>query len=98
MPWRSTAPPKYTRNTPEIPAPAADTGGIDGGEGKPTDAADAIIDALDAHRCPSMPSDATTLAGARHLDAKNVLHNNDATSFFEAAGGLLVRGRSHQRP
>jgi glycerate 2-kinase len=54
---------------PEISALAADTDGIAGGEGKPTDVAGAIIDA-------------TTLAGVRHLDAKNFLHNNDAISFF----------------
>jgi glycerate 2-kinase len=67
---------------PGMSALAADTDGIDGGEGKPTDAAGATIDA-------------TTLAGVRHLDAKNLLHNNDATSFFEAAGGLIVRGPTH---
>ena len=67
---------------PGISALAADTDGIDGGEGKPTDAADA-------------PIDATKLAGVRHLDAKNFLHTNDATSFFEAAGGLIVRGPTH---
>ena len=31
----------------------------------------------------------------RHCAAKNFLHNNDATSFFEAAGGLMVRGPTH---
>ena len=36
-----------------------------------------------------------TLAGARHLDAQKFLDNNDATSFFEAAGGLIVRGPTH---
>ena len=40
----------------------------------------------------SMPA---TLAGARHLDAQKFLDNNDATSFFEAAGGLIVRGPTH---
>ena len=39
--------------------------------------------------------DAATLAGARHLDAQKFLDNNDATSFFEAAGGLIVRGPTH---
>jgi len=67
---------------PAISALAAGSDGIDGSDGKPTEAAAAIIDA-------------TTLA--RHLDAKNFPHNNDATSLFEAAGGLLVRGHSHQR-
>ena len=32
---------------------------------------------------------------ARHLDAQKFLDNNDATSFFEAAGGLIVRGPTH---
>ena len=68
---------------PAISALAAGSDGIDGSDGKPTEAAAAII------------IDATTLA--RHLDAKNFPHNNDATSLFEAAGGLLVRGHSHQR-
>jgi hydroxypyruvate reductase len=65
-----------------IAALAADTDGIDGGEGRATDPAGAIIDAA-------------TLAGARHLDAQKFLDNNDATSFFEAAGGLIVRGPTH---
>jgi hydroxypyruvate reductase len=61
---------------------AADTDGIDGGEGKVTDPAGAVVDA-------------TTLSAARHLDAKKFLDSNDATSFFEAAGGLFVRGPTH---
>jgi hydroxypyruvate reductase len=67
---------------PGIAALAADTDGIDGGEGKPTDAAGAMIDA-------------TTLHKVRHSAAKNFLHNNDATRFFGAAGGLIVRGPTH---
>jgi glycerate 2-kinase len=65
-----------------IAALAADTDGIDGGEGKPSDAAGAFVDWA-------------TLAHVRHCAAKNFLHNNDATSFFEAAGGLIVRGPTH---
>jgi hydroxypyruvate reductase len=65
-----------------LSALAADTDGIDGGEGKVTDPAGAIVDA-------------TTLSGARHLDAQKFLDANDATSFFEAAGGLIVRGPTH---
>jgi hypothetical protein len=57
-----------------ISALAADTDGIDGGESKPTDAPGAFVDCA-------------TLEGVRHCAAKNFLHNNDATSFFEAAGG-----------
>ena len=44
---------------------------------------------------PAPPLMRRRLAGVRHLDAKNFLHNNDATSFFEAAGGLIVRGPTH---
>ena len=65
-----------------IAALVADTDGIDGGEGKTTDPAGAVIDAA-------------TLAQVRHLDAKKFLDANDATSFFEAAGGLIVRGPTH---
>ena len=61
---------------PGVSALAADTDGIDGGTGQVTDPAGAVIDA-------------GTLAGARHLDAQKFLDNNDATSFFEAAGGLM---------
>jgi len=65
-----------------IAALAADTDGIDGGEGRTTDPAGATIDPQ-------------TVAGQRHLDAKKFLDDNDATSFFEAAGGLIVRGPTH---
>jgi hydroxypyruvate reductase len=61
---------------------AADTDGIDGGEGLVTDPAGATIDS-------------GTLAQARHAGAKKMLDNNDATTFFEAAGGLIVRGPTH---
>jgi glycerate 2-kinase len=67
------------RGEPGIAALAADTDGIDGGDGKASDPAGAIVDA-------------STLAGARHLDAQKFLDNNDATSYFEAAGGLIVQG------
>jgi hydroxypyruvate reductase len=67
---------------PGIAALAADTDGIDGGEGKVTDPAGAIVGAA-------------TLSGARHLDAQKFLDNNDATSYFEAAGGLIVQGPTH---
>jgi glycerate 2-kinase len=65
-----------------ISALAADTDGIDGGTGKATDPAGAIVDAA-------------TLSGSRHLDAQKFLDTNDATRFFEAAGGLIVRGPTH---
>jgi glycerate 2-kinase len=67
---------------PGVVALAADTDGIDGGEGRLTDPAGVVID----------PG---TLARAGHLDAKKMLDNNDATAFFEAAGGLIVRGQTH---
>jgi hydroxypyruvate reductase len=67
---------------PGIAALAADTDGIDGGEGRVTDPAGAIVDA-------------STLGRARHLDAQKFLDNNDATSYFEAAGGLIVQGPTH---
>lgn len=65
-----------------ISALAADTDGIDGGEGLPGDPAGATIDA-------------TTLSQFSHLNAKTYLDNNDATRFFEAAGGLMVPGPTH---
>jgi glycerate 2-kinase len=65
-----------------IVALAADTDGIDGGEGRVTDPAGVVVD----------PG---TLTRARHADAKKMLDNNDATAFFEAAGGLIVRGPTH---
>ena len=64
-----------------VAALAADTDGIDGGEGKVTDPAGAIV--------------TSATLGQRHLDAKKFLDNNDATGFFEAAGGLVVRGPTH---
>jgi glycerate 2-kinase len=69
---------------PGIAGIAADTDGIDGGDGRITDPAGAL----------ALPD---TLARARlcHLDAQNFLDNNDATSFFEALGDLVVRGPTH---
>jgi glycerate 2-kinase len=58
---------------------AADTDGIDGGTGKVTDPAGATVS---GHTVPRN----------RHLDAQKFLDNNDATSFFDAAGGLVIRG------
>jgi len=71
---------------PGVAALAADTDGIDGGEGRPDDPAGATIDA-------------TTLsargASSGRLDAQMFLNDNNATAFFEAAGGLIVRGPTH---
>jgi hydroxypyruvate reductase len=71
---------------PGIAAIAADTDGIDGGEGRVTDPAGAIVDPGTLAR---------GLASERHADAKKMLDNNDATAFFEPAGGLIVRGPTH---
>ena len=71
---------------PGVAALAADTDGIDGGEGRPDDPAGATIDA-------------TTLsaqgASSGRLNAQMFLNDNNATAFFEAAGGLIVRGPTH---
>jgi hydroxypyruvate reductase len=67
---------------PGIAALAADTDGIDGGDGGVTDPAGATVDGL-------------TAAEGRHAAALNGLDNNDATSFFDTAGGLIVRGPTH---
>ena len=68
--------------TTGVAALAADTDGIDGGEGQVTDPAGAVVD---WH----------TAAGPRLAEAQKYLDNNDATSFFESAGGLIVRGPTH---
>jgi hydroxypyruvate reductase len=69
-----------------VAALAADTDGIDGGEGRADDPAGATIDA-------------TTLStqgpSCGRLDAQMFLDDNNATAFFEAAGGLIVRGPTH---
>ena len=71
---------------PGVAALAADTDGIDGGEGRADDPAGATIDA-------------TTLsaqgASSGRSDAQMFLDDNNATAFFEAAGGLIVRGPTH---
>lgn len=69
---------------PGVAALAADTDGIDGGEGAATDPAGALL----------LP-DTLQRARARHLDAQKFLDNNDTTSFFEPLGDLLVRGPTH---
>ncbi|MBR0825456.1 glycerate kinase [Bradyrhizobium manausense] len=69
------------KDTPDIAALAGDTDGADGGGGKPTDPAGALIDA-------------TTFAKmkAQGLEPQAYLDNNDATTFFEATGDLLLPG------
>ncbi|MBX9712090.1 MAG: glycerate kinase [Xanthobacteraceae bacterium] len=65
----------------DIAVLAADTDGADGGAGSPRDPAGAL-------------ADEKTFAKMRelHLDPKAYLDNNDATSFFEKTGDLLITG------
>lgn len=67
-----------------IAAIAADTDGIDGGEGQVTDPAGAVV-----------TGDTVAEGRARHLDATTALDNNDATPFLAAVGALVVRGPTH---
>lgn len=66
---------------PEVAALAADTDGIDGGQGDAHDPAGALVDE-------------TTLARARDLglDARASLADNDSTNFFERLGDLVTPG------
>ncbi len=67
-----------------IVALAADTDGIDGGDGLVTDPAGAIV------------TDRTVAEGrARHIDATSALHSNDATPYLGKLDALLVRGPTH---
>jgi hydroxypyruvate reductase len=69
-----------------VAALAADTDGIDGGEGRADDPAGATIDATTLSAQPA--------SGGR-LNAQMFLDDNNATAFFEAAGGLIIRGPTH---
>ena len=69
---------------PGISAIAADTDGIDGGEGSADDPAGAIIDPTTLAR-----------AGARGLSAARSLADNDATPFFAVLGDLVATGPTH---
>lgn len=71
---------------PGVAALAADTDGIDGGEGRPDDPAGATIDATTL---------SPSAASSSRLNAQMFLNDNNATAFFEAAGGLIVRGPTH---
>ena len=67
-----------------ITAVAADTDGIDGGDGAASDPAGALV------------SSATVeTARRRHLDATKFLDDNDATPFLAALGDLVVTGPTH---
>lgn len=67
-----------------ITALAADTDGIDGGDGRVTDPAGAMI----------FP-DTLGRAGGQGVDARLHLDRNDATAFFESVSDLVVRGPTH---
>ncbi len=67
-----------------VSALAADTDGIDGGEGRVDDPAGAVIG-----------PDTLSRAAERHLNAQNSLDNNDATTLFEALGDLVHSGPTH---
>ena len=66
---------------PGIVALAADTDGIDGGSGAATDPAGAIVVA-----------DTLTRARLRHMDAGDMLANNDSTAFFRSLGDSVDCG------
>jgi hydroxypyruvate reductase len=69
------------KNTPGIAALAADTDGADGGGGSASDPAGAMID------CETFAK-----MKALGLDPAAYLDNNDATTFFEKTGDLLLTG------
>src|SRR6476646_9144031 len=69
------------KDTPNIAALAGDTDGADGGAGHPTDPAGALIDAATFAKMK-----------AQGLQPQAYLDNNDATTFFEATGDLLMPG------
>jgi glycerate 2-kinase len=64
-----------------ISALAGDTDGADGGAGSAADPAGAMIDQATLAKMKSLG-----------LDAQKYLDNNDATTFFETTGDLLVTG------
>ena len=69
------------KDTSGISVLAADTDGADGGAGSATDPAGAIIDGTTFAKMKSLG-----------LEARTYLENNDATSFLERTGDLLVTG------
>ncbi|MEK9283072.1 MULTISPECIES: glycerate kinase [unclassified Bradyrhizobium] len=69
------------KDTTGIAALAGDTDGADGGAGKPTDPAGALIDAATFVKMR-----------AQGLEPQAYLANNDASAFFEATGDLLLPG------
>src|ERR1700733_14889653 len=69
------------KDTPDISALAADTDGADGGAGRASDPAGAIIDHATFTKMKSL-----------RLDPATYLANNDATAFFAATGDLVQTG------
>src|SRR4051795_1793869 len=69
------------KDTPDISALAGDTDGADGGAGHPTDPAGALIDAATFAKMTALG-----------LQPQAYLDNNDATTFFETTGDLLLPG------
>ena len=69
------------KDTPDISALAGDTDGADGGAGHPTDPAGALIDAATFAKMQALAP-----------QPQAYLDNNDATTFFEATGDLLMTG------
>jgi glycerate 2-kinase len=69
------------KDTPDIAALAADTDGADGGAGSASDPAGAVIDHATFAKMKSLG-----------LEPAAYLANNDATTFFEATGDLLLTG------
>lgn len=69
------------KKAPAIAVLAGDTDGADGGDGKATDPAGALVDEATFRKIE-----------AQQLEPQFYLHNNDSTSFFEATGGLLLPG------
>jgi len=72
---------QHLRDLPDVAALAADTDGADGGAGNATDPAGAIIDARTFAKIDELK-----------LDPAATLAANDATTFFEQTGNLLLTG------
>ncbi len=72
---------EHLRHMEGVSALAADTDGADGGAGSASDPAGAIIDAR-----------TFAAMAAKKLNPATFLANNDATTFFEATGDLLITG------
>ena len=72
---------QHLHDLPDIAALAADTDGADGGAGNATDPAGAIIDGATFAKIDEL-----------QLDPAATLADNDATTFFEQTGDLLLTG------